>query len=102
MNLINDAERELWRLGISQITRHREVAPGQYEIAPIFSSASVASDHNVLTMEVMNRTAHHHGMEALFHEKPFARINGSGKHNNWSVGTNLMGTLFAPGRDPGS
>jgi len=100
MNLINDAEIEMWRLGIAQTTRHKEVAPGQYEIAPVFVPTSVASDNNVLVMETLRRVSHAHGMEVLFHEKPFAGLNGSGKHNNWSVGTNLVGSLFNPGEIP--
>lgn len=100
MLLINDAEIEMWRLGIAQTTRHKEVAPGQYEIAPVFVPTSVASDNNVLVMETLRRVAHEHGMEVLFHEKPFAGLNGSGKHNNWSVGTNLIPSLFQPGAVP--
>lgn len=91
-------EQELWKLGVPVTTRHREVCPNQYEIAPIFEKAVAASDHNAIAMIVMETVARRHGLAALFHEKPFAHVNGSGKHNNWSVGTDRVGTLFAPGK----
>jgi len=100
MGVIDELEVELWRLGIPQTTRHKEVAPGQYEIAPVFSPTTIASDQNMIQMEVMQRIAHKHGMEALLHEKPFAGLNGSGKHNNWSIGTDKIGTLYEPGSKP--
>ena len=91
-----DIEQELWRVGIPNSTRHREVAPGQYEMAPLFQNANQANDNNLLMMEIMKETAKKHGLVALFHEKPFARVNGSGKHNNWSFGTEKDGTFFSP------
>ena len=100
LRCMNDAEVAMWKLGIPQTTRHREVAPGQYEMAPVFAHANVAGDYNMLQMDVLTRTAEEHGLQVLFHEKPFAGLNGSGKHNNWSVGTNLIGTLFDPGHQP--
>jgi len=91
-----DIEQELWRLGIPNSTRHREVAPGQYEMAPLFQNANQANDNNLLMMEIMKEIAKKHGLVALFHEKPFARLNGSGKHNNWSFGTDKDRTFFSP------
>lgn len=99
LEAIHDAEVEMWKLGIPQSTRHREVAPGQYEIAPVFNTCNVASDHNQLVMDLLAEGAARHGLAALFHEKPFADLNGSGKHNNWSVGSNKIGTVFAPGNN---
>jgi glutamine synthetase len=99
MQVVNEAEVELWRLAIPQTTRHKEVAPGQHEVAPMFQAVSVACDQNLLAMEVFKRVAHRHGMEVLFHEKPFARINGSGKHLNFSLGSEL-GLFFEPGEQP--
>ncbi len=95
-----DFDRELYRLGIPAKTRHNEVAPGQFEIAPIFEVANVASDHNMLLMEVLRRTSQEHGFECLLHEKPFAGINGSGKHNNWSIATSGGENLLEPGNTP--
>ena len=95
-----EAETELYRLGIPVKTRHNEVAPAQFESAPIFEEANVASDHNMLTMEVLRRIAEKHGFTCLLHEKPFAGINGSGKHNNWSIATNLGENLLEPGNTP--
>jgi len=97
---INEIERTLWKLGVPVTTRHREVAPNQYEIAPIFEPTTIATDHNMITMEVMHRVAAKFGLAVLLHEKPFKGVNGSGKHNNWSIGSNVIGTLFAPGKDP--
>merc|ERR1712063_88803 len=91
-----DIEQELWRLGIPNSTRHLEVAPGQYEMAPLFQNANQANDNNLLMMEIMKEIAKKHGLVALFHEKPFARLNGSGKHNNWSFGTDKDRTFFSP------
>jgi glutamine synthetase len=92
-----DVEGELYRLGVPVKTRHAEVAPTQFELAPIFEPASVAVDHNVMTMEVLRRVADEHGLVCLLHEKPYAGINGSGKHNNWSMATNLGDNLLDPG-----
>jgi len=97
---IADVEYELNRLGIPVKTRHREVAPAQFELAPIFEEANVACDHNVLTMDVLARVADRHNLACLLHEKPFAGINGSGKHNNWSVSTEAGENLLEPGNDP--
>jgi glutamine synthetase len=95
-----DAEREMFKLGIPVKTRHNEVAPGQYEIAPIFESANIATDHQQLMMTVMKRVAAKYGMVCLTHEKPFAGINGSGKHVNWSLGSSSHGNLLDPGDTP--
>ena len=97
---MQDLEQELWRLGIPARTRHNEVAPGQFELAPVFEEASVAADHNMLTMEVMKAVAERHGFACLLHEKPFAGVNGSGKHNNWSMSDNLGNNLLEPGHTP--
>src|SRR3954464_7741906 len=95
-----DAERELAALGVPIKTRHNEVAPGQYEIAPVFENSNVGSDHQQLTMQVMQRVARKYGLVCLLHEKPFAGMNGSGKHNNWSMGTNTGHNLMDPGETP--
>jgi len=95
-----DLDRELWRLGIPARTRHNEVAPGQFEMAPVFEPTSVGSDHNMLVMSTMRRLAPRHGLMFLIHEKPFAGINGSGKHNNWSMSTDDGENLLDPGNDP--
>ena len=95
-----DAERELFKLGIPAKTRHNEVAPGQFEIAPVFEKANLASDHQQLLMVTMRRVAQRHGMEVLFHEKPFAGVNGSGKHVNFSIGNAGQGNLLNPGDNP--
>jgi glutamine synthetase len=95
-----EAERELQRLGIPVKTRHNEVAPNQYEIAPIFESSNVASDHQQLTMQILQNTARDYGLVCLLHEKPFAGVNGSGKHNNWSMGTDTGVNLLDPGDTP--
>ncbi|MBS1984716.1 MAG: glutamine synthetase III [Bdellovibrionales bacterium] len=95
-----DIESELYRLGVPIKTRHNEVAPSQFELAPIFEEANLASDHNMLTMEVLKRTATKHGFTCLLHEKPFAGINGSGKHNNWSMATDTGENLLEPGNTP--
>ncbi len=97
---MEDMDRELWRLGIPVKTRHNEVAPSQFEMAPIFENAAVASDHNVLAMETMKRVASRHGFTCLLHEKPFAGINGSGKHCNWSLATDKGDNLLEPGHTP--
>ena len=95
-----DLDRELWRLGIPARTRHNEVAPGQFEMAPVYEATSVGSDHNMVVMAMMRRLAHQHGLMLLIHEKPFAGINGSGKHNNWSMATDQDENLLDPGHDP--
>jgi glutamine synthetase len=95
-----DAERELQRLAIPIKTRHNEVAPNQYELAPIFESSNVASDHQQLTMQILQNTARKYGLVCLLHEKPFAGVNGSGKHNNWSMGTDQGVNLLDPGETP--
>jgi len=100
LDCIHDFEVQCWKLGIPIQTRHREVAPGQYEIAPKFAPANVGTDRNLLLMEVLRRTARKHGLAALLHEKPFRGVNGSGKHNNWSLGTNEVPSLLNPGLHP--
>ncbi|MFN0243524.1 MAG: glutamine synthetase III [Planctomycetota bacterium] len=95
-----DLEHELWKLGIPIKTRHNEVAPSQFELAPIFEQVTVAVDHNMLTMEVLKEVAERHGLYCLLAEKPFAGVNGSGKHNNWSLADNLGNNLLEPGSTP--
>ncbi len=95
-----DLDEELWKLGIYSKTEHNEVAPAQHELAPIFSTTNIATDHNQLTMEVMQKVAKRHGLACLLHEKPFAGVNGSGKHNNWSISTNTGVNLLEPGDTP--
>jgi glutamine synthetase len=95
-----DLDRELWRLGIPARTRHNEVAPGQFEMAPVYEATSVGSDHNMVVMSTMRRLAPQHGLMLLLHEKPFVGINGSGKHNNWSMSTDDGENLLDPGHDP--
>ena len=97
---MDDLDRELWKLGILAKTRHNEVAPAQHELAPIFTTVNVATDHNQLTMEVMKKVADRHGLVCLLHEKPFAGVNGSGKHNNWSISTDKGENLLDPGKTP--
>lgn len=97
---MQDVEWKLWKLGVPSTTRHNEVAPSQYEIAPIFEPMSVACDHNMITMEILKETAREHDFACLLHEKPFAGVNGSGKHNNWSVCTNTGENLMEPGSTP--
>ena len=97
---MEDLDEQLWRLGICAKTKHNEVAPAQHELAPIFGTTNIATDHNQLTMEIMKRTARKHGFKCLLHEKPFAGVNGSGKHNNWSVSTNTGVNLLDPGTTP--
>lgn len=95
-----DLELECHKLGIPAKTRHNEVAPNQFELAPVFEEANLANDHNLLLMSIMNEVARRHNFRVLLHEKPFAGINGSGKHNNWSLGTDTGVLLFAPGKTP--
>ncbi len=97
---MKELDEELWKLGILAKTKHNEVAPSQHELAPIFSTSNVATDHNELTMEIMKKTAEKHGLVCLLHEKPFAGVNGSGKHNNWSISTNTGENLLSPGKKP--
>ncbi len=95
-----DLNEELWKLGILAKTEHNEVAPAQHELAPIYSTTNVATDHNQLTMEIMQKVAARHGLVCLLHEKPFAGVNGSGKHNNWSMATDTGVNLLTPGETP--
>lgn len=97
---MKDLNVELWKLGVLAKTQHNEVAPAQHEMAPIFGSTNVATDHNQLTMEMMKTVARRHNLECLLHEKPFAGVNGSGKHNNWSIGTDTGINLLDPGANP--
>jgi glutamine synthetase len=96
LSFMGDVERELYRLGVPVKTRHNEVAPGQYEIAPLFEQSQIASDHQMLIMETLKRVAQRHGLIAILHEKPFAGVNGSGKHNNWSMATDTGVNLLDP------
>jgi glutamine synthetase len=97
---MSDLDSELWKLGVSAKTKHNEVAPAQHELAPIFTTTNIATDHNQLTMETMKKVALRHGLVCLLHEKPFAGVNGSGKHNNWSMGTDDGQNLLEPGKTP--
>jgi len=97
---MHDLDQELWKLGVYAKTKHNEVAPAQHELAPIFTTANIATDHNQLTMEMLKRVAEKHGLMCLLHEKPFAGINGSGKHNNWSLITDTGVNLLDPGDNP--
>ena len=97
---MKDLNEELWKLGILAKTEHNEVAPAQHELAPIYTTTNIATDHNQLTMEVMQKVAARHGLVCLLHEKPFAGVNGSGKHNNWSMTTDTGANLLTPGETP--
>lgn len=97
---MKDLDEELWKLGIYAKTKHNEVAPAQHELAPVFTTSNIAADHNQLTMEIMKKTALKHGLVCLLHEKPFAGVNGSGKHNNWSISSNDGQNLLDPGDTP--
>lgn len=97
---MEDLNEELWKLGIYCKTEHNEVAPAQHEMAPIFTTSNLAADQNQLTMEIMKKVARRHGLICLLHEKPFEGVNGSGKHNNWSIATDLSENLFSPGKTP--
>ena len=99
---MEELDEELWKLGIYSKTEHNEVAPCQHEMAPIFSTTNIATDHNQLTMEVMKKVADRHGFVCLLHEKPFEGVNGSGKHNNWSISTDKGENLLEPGKTPSS
>lgn len=98
---MHDLDKELWELGVLAKTEHNEVAPAQHELAPVFTTTNIAADHNQLTMELMQKIARKHGMVCLLHEKPFAGVNGSGKHNNWSISTDAGVNLLEPGETPG-
>ena len=100
MAFMQELDEELWKLGVLAKTEHNEVAPAQHELAPIFTSTNIATDHNHLTMEFMKRVAAKHNLVCLLHEKPFAGVNGSGKHNNWSIGTAEGDNLLNPGSEP--
>ncbi|MCL1863669.1 MAG: glutamine synthetase III [Defluviitaleaceae bacterium] len=97
---MKELEEELWRLGIYATTKHNEAAPAQHELAPIYAKANIATDHNQLTMDMMKNIADRHGLVCLLHEKPFAGVNGSGKHNNWSLATDKGANLLEPGETP--
>ncbi len=97
---MKDLDEELWKLGVYAKTKHNEVAPAQHELAPVFATTNIATDHNQLTMELMRSVANRHGLACLLHEKPFAGINGSGKHNNWSISTDTGVNLLEPGETP--
>ena len=97
---MNDLDEELWKLGVYAKTKHNEVAPSQHELAPIFTTSNIATDHNELCMEVMKKTAEKHNLVCLLHEKPFAGVNGSGKHNNWSISTDTGENLLNPSKRP--
>ena len=97
---MEDLNEELWKLGILAKTEHNEVAPAQHELAPIYTTTNIATDHNQLTMEIMQKVASRHGLVCLLHEKPFAGVNGSGKHNNWSIATDAGQNLLSPGETP--
>ncbi|ANX01751.1 glutamine synthetase [Thermoclostridium stercorarium subsp. leptospartum DSM 9219] len=97
---MHDLDEELWKLGVSAKTKHNEVAPAQHELAPMFATTNIATDHNQLTMEIMKKVADRHGLACLLHEKPFAGVNGSGKHNNWSISTDDGRNLLDPGTTP--
>jgi len=97
---MKEVDEELWKLGVSAKTKHNEVAPAQHELAPIFTTTNIATDHNQLTMDTLKKVALRHGLVCLLHEKPFAGINGSGKHNNWSMGTDDGMNLLEPGNTP--
>ena len=97
---MKDLDEELWKLGVTAKTEHNEAAPAQHELAPVYATTNIAADHNQLTMEVMQKLAHKHDLVCLLHEKPFAGVNGSGKHNNWSISTDKGKNLFDPGSSP--
>ena len=97
---MKELDEELWKLGVLAKTKHNEVAPSQHELAPIFSTSNIATDHNELTMEIMQKVAERHGLVCLLHEKPFKGVNGSGKHYNWSISTNTGENLLSPGKNP--
>ena len=97
---MKELDDELWKLGILAKTEHNEVAPAQHELAPVYTTTNIATDHNQLTMEIMQKVAAKHGLVCLLHEKPFAGVNGSGKHNNWSIASDTGQNLLSPGETP--
>jgi len=97
---MKELDEELWKLGVLAKTKHNEVAPAQHEVAPIFTTVNIAADHNQLIMELMKTIANKHDLVCLLHEKPFAGVNGSGKHNNWSISTDTGINLLEPGETP--
>ena len=97
---MKDLDVELWKMGITSKTKHNEVAPSQFEMAPIFATTNIAADHNQLVMETMQKVALRHDLACLLHEKPYAGVNGSGKHNNWSLSTDDGQNLLEPGQHP--
>ena len=97
---MEELNEELWKLGVTAKTQHNEVAPAQHELAPIYETANIAVDHNQLVMEAMKRVAYKHNLRCLLHEKPYAGVNGSGKHNNWSITTDNGENLLDPGDTP--
>ena len=97
---MEELSEELWKVGVLAKTEHNEVAPSQHEMAPIFTTSNIATDHNQLTMEIMKKVASNHGLVCLLHEKPFAGVNGSGKHVNWSISTDTGENLLNPGKNP--
>jgi glutamine synthetase len=97
---MEELDEELWKLGIYVKTEHNEVAPSQHELAPVFTTSNIATDQNQLTMEIMKKVAANHGLVCLLHEKPFAGVNGSGKHVNWSLSTDTGENLLSPGKNP--
>jgi glutamine synthetase len=99
-SFMQEVDQELWKLGVAAKTKHNEVAPAQHEIAPVFSTTNIATDHNQLVMETLRKVAQRHGLVCLLHEKPFAGVNGSGKHNNWSMSTDAGRNLLEPGSTP--
>lgn len=100
LNYMSDVDEALWKLGIPAKTRHNEVSPAQFEIAPMFEELNLSVDHNMLVMETLRKVAEKHGLVCLLHEKPFAGVNGSGKHNNWSLSSSTLGNLLDPGQNP--
>lgn len=100
MQFMIELDAELWLLGINSKTRHNEVAPSQYEMAPVFTTTNIAMDHNQLIMDTLKKVANKHGLSCLLHEKPFKGVNGSGKHNNWSMSSNDGQNLLEPGDNP--
>ena len=97
---MKDLNVELWKLGVTAKTQHNEVAPAQHELAPVYETANIAMDHNQLVMETMKKVAERHNLRCLLHEKPFAGVNGSGKHDNWSITTDTGMNLLDPGETP--
>ncbi len=97
---MQDVNEELWKLGVAAKTQHNEAAPAQHELAPIYEQCNVAVDHNQLIMETLKQVAYRHNLQCLLHEKPFAGVNGSGKHNNWSLSSDTGHNLFSPGKTP--